>query len=126
MPRCPSGSTCTPFESSFAIVAIKSFTDSSHALSIESLNSFEFYGIKGSSFLKIEVVNLIRLDLTSFVLGLGVFGLVDVTVDGMGGVVWHCDAGCFSAFCGFNDILKEFSFKGPFLQNCIDRGFWLG
>lgn len=38
----PSGSTCTPFESNFAIVAIKSFTDSSHALSIESVNSFAF------------------------------------------------------------------------------------
>lgn len=36
LPR-PSGNTCTPFESNLAIVAIKSLTDSSQALSIESV-----------------------------------------------------------------------------------------
>uniref|UniRef100_A0A182TXV5 Uncharacterized protein n=1 Tax=Anopheles melas TaxID=34690 RepID=A0A182TXV5_9DIPT len=35
LPRCPSGSTCTPFESSFAIVAIRSFTESSQAFLTE-------------------------------------------------------------------------------------------
>lgn len=57
LPRCVSGSTCTPFESSLAMVAIRSFTESSHVLSIDSAKSFA----------------------GSFVLGLGVFGFVDET-----------------------------------------------
>lgn len=53
----PSGRTCTPFESSFAIVTMRSFIDSAHILSIES-ESF----------------------VLSFTLGLGVFGIVDETL----------------------------------------------
>lgn len=64
-----------------------------------------------------------HLDLTSFVLGLGVFGFVDVT--GVGVWLW-ATWGCFSVFCGFSEILNEFSFKRPFVQNCMESGFWLG
>lgn len=60
----PSGRTCTPFESNFAIVAIKSFTDSSHALSIESVKSFEFYIIKKKLFFNYVIENLLSIKYT--------------------------------------------------------------
>lgn len=58
-------------------------------------------------------------------LGLGVFGFVDVTA-GMTDAadeVWLCGGVCFNVFCGFNAILNEFSFKRPFVQNCIANEF---
>lgn len=68
--------------------------------------------------------------LTSFVLGLGVFGLVDVTVDGTGVALFTLvvfgGVGCFNVFCGFRAILNEFSFMRPFKPNCIDSDVWFG
>lgn len=69
---------------------------------------------------------MILVELTSFVFGLGVFGIVDVTAIGTGVVACVRGAGCCSVFCGFNEILNEFSFKRPFAQNCIESGFWVG
>lgn len=63
--------------------------------------------------------------LTSCVRGLGVFGFVEVTVDGtdpIAAVVCELEA-CFNVFCGFNAILKEFSFRRPFVPNCMDNEF---
>lgn len=58
--------------------------------------------------------------------GLGVFGFVDVTVDGTepidGDVDGFC-VGCFNGTGDFNEILNEFSFNRPFVENCIDNGF---
>lgn len=67
-------------------------------------------------------VNLIFTNFTSFVLGLGVFGFVDVTGDGTAAVGVLCGFACFNAVGDFNAILNEFSFIRPFVQNCIDSG----
>lgn len=54
-------------------------------------------------------------------LGLGVFGIVDVTVDGVvavGGIFCTVTAG-FWLFCGRSAILKLFSLRRPFVLKCI-------
>lgn len=68
-------------------------------------------------YLKIQCTQLRQQQLTSFVFGLGVFGLVDVTGTGVAGCVGF---GCFDG----SEILKEFSFSRPFELNCIDNGAW--
>lgn len=54
-------------------------------------------------------------------LGLGVFGIVDVTVDGVvavGGILCIVTA-AFWLFWGLRAILKLFSLRRPFVLKCI-------
>lgn len=129
LPRWPSGNTWTPFESNFAMVAIRSLTDSAHTLSSDSPISFEFWKFYLRVWLEhlrlwVEVGWKIRFIHTSLVLGLGVFGLVDVTVEGtpvpfaLGLLV------CRSVVGDFRLILNEFSSVRPFVQNCMESGDW--
>lgn len=123
LPRWPSGNTCTPFESNLAMVAIKSFTDSAQVLSMDSLKLFECWKREICGLGECLVINCDSWGWhTSLVLGLGVFGLVDVTVDGMvgvGGPFWLLGVGLF------NDILKEFSSVRPLVVNCMANGDWV-
>ena len=120
------------------MVAIKSLTESVHDLSITSDGFYLFAEIKTKR--KKNILNMIDLMcaqitsrqfvvvvFTSLVLGLGVFGIVDVTVVGVvaaGGAGVFCTAtgSGFCAFCGRSAILKLFSLRRPFVLKCIANG----